>query len=243
MVGGGSALAAVAPLDTVNAPLVSYSALLETLKSGDVVEAYFPDTSSVVWRTTGEHGFPLAPQPPSPLSRLLRRVRASPPPAAIMAEPTSLASASPPPPPPLSSVFRAALPPGSGAALLTLLSGVQVTAAAGDGGLGDDLGFAARLSAFAAVAYVVLTADGGLSALLKRPAREFESNQGAPFGGAAGGKTTLADVAGCDEAKAELAEVVDFLKNPGKYTALGARVPRGVLLTGRVAVFDIGTLI
>lgn len=40
------------------------------------------------------------------------------------------------------------------------------------------------------------------------------------------------DVAGCDEEKLELAEIVDFLKNPKKYTRLGARIPRGVLLVG-----------
>ena len=43
---------------------------------------------------------------------------------------------------------------------------------------------------------------------------------------------TFIDVAGCDEEKAELAEVVDFLKNPKKYTRLGARIPKGVLLVG-----------
>jgi cell division protease FtsH len=43
---------------------------------------------------------------------------------------------------------------------------------------------------------------------------------------------TFADVAGIDEAKEELAEVVDFLRNPGRYRALGGRIPRGVLLSG-----------
>lgn len=43
---------------------------------------------------------------------------------------------------------------------------------------------------------------------------------------------TFDDVAGADEEKAELAEVVEFLKNPAKYSALGARVPKGVLLLG-----------
>jgi len=43
---------------------------------------------------------------------------------------------------------------------------------------------------------------------------------------------TFSDVAGCDEAKGELVEVVDFLKNPGKYAKIGGRVPRGVLLSG-----------
>lgn len=45
-------------------------------------------------------------------------------------------------------------------------------------------------------------------------------------------KITFADVAGVDEAKQELSEVVDFLKHPGKYRALGARTPKGALLVG-----------
>lgn len=47
-----------------------------------------------------------------------------------------------------------------------------------------------------------------------------------------GKKVTFADVAGADEEKEELAEIVDFMKNPKKYVALGARVPKGVLLMG-----------
>ncbi len=45
-------------------------------------------------------------------------------------------------------------------------------------------------------------------------------------------KVTFADVAGVDEVKEELAEVVDFLKSPRKYTLLGAKIPKGVLLYG-----------
>lgn len=45
-------------------------------------------------------------------------------------------------------------------------------------------------------------------------------------------RVTFSDVAGVDEAKEELAEVVDFLKHPQKYRALGARTPKGVLLVG-----------
>lgn len=45
-------------------------------------------------------------------------------------------------------------------------------------------------------------------------------------------KTRFADVAGAEEAKEDLVEVVDFLKNPGKYTNIGAKIPRGVLLVG-----------
>ena len=43
---------------------------------------------------------------------------------------------------------------------------------------------------------------------------------------------TFADVAGLEEAKEEVMEVVDFLKNPKKYTALGGKIPKGVLLVG-----------
>ncbi len=45
-------------------------------------------------------------------------------------------------------------------------------------------------------------------------------------------KTTFADVAGADEEKEELEEIVEFLKNPQKYNTLGARIPKGVLLVG-----------
>jgi len=45
-------------------------------------------------------------------------------------------------------------------------------------------------------------------------------------------KVTFADVAGIDEAKAELEEVIDFLKDPKKYTKLGGRIPKGLLLVG-----------
>ncbi len=47
-----------------------------------------------------------------------------------------------------------------------------------------------------------------------------------------GKKVTFADVAGADEEKQELQEVVDFLRDPEKYTRLGARIPRGLLLVG-----------
>ncbi len=45
-------------------------------------------------------------------------------------------------------------------------------------------------------------------------------------------KTTFEDVAGCEEAKDELIEIVDFLKNPNKYRSMGAKIPKGVILVG-----------
>ncbi|MFN8123901.1 MAG: ATP-dependent zinc metalloprotease FtsH [Thermoleophilia bacterium] len=65
---------------------------------------------------------------------------------------------------------------------------------------------------------------GGVMGLGRSRARRYDG------GGA--GRVTFADVAGIDEAKAELTQIVDFLKDPGRYRALGARLPRGVLLTG-----------
>ncbi len=46
-------------------------------------------------------------------------------------------------------------------------------------------------------------------------------------------RTTFADVAGCDEEKEELQEIVEFLKNPEQFNTLGARIPKGVLLVGQ----------
>ncbi len=64
---------------------------------------------------------------------------------------------------------------------------------------------------------------GGLMAIGKSRARIYVEKDT---------KVTFADVAGVDEAKAELKEVVDFLKDPKAYGRLGARVPKGVLLVG-----------
>jgi cell division protease FtsH len=65
---------------------------------------------------------------------------------------------------------------------------------------------------------------GGLGSFTSSRARRYDA--------AAAERVTFADVAGIDEAKDELAEVVDFLRNPARYGALGGRIPRGVLLSG-----------
>jgi len=74
--------------------------------------------------------------------------------------------------------------------------------------------------------------------LVLRPA-QMGGNQAMNFGrsrarrvGESGTKVTFEDVAGIEEAKEELFEIVDFLKNTKKYTALGAKIPRGILLVG-----------
>jgi len=66
-------------------------------------------------------------------------------------------------------------------------------------------------------------AQGILGSFGRSRARRYEP---------AGERVTFADVAGIDEAKAELSEVVDFLRHPEKYLRLGGRIPHGVLLSG-----------
>ena len=65
---------------------------------------------------------------------------------------------------------------------------------------------------------------GGLMSFGRSRARRVEAQDQ---------RVTFNDVAGIDEAKAELTEIVDFLKNPDKYLKLGGRIPRGVLLSGQ----------
>lgn len=64
---------------------------------------------------------------------------------------------------------------------------------------------------------------GGLFSFGKSKARRIEGHET---------KVTFADVAGCDEAKEEVQEIVDFLKAPQKFEKLGGKIPRGVLLGG-----------
>src|SRR4051795_971858 len=64
------------------------------------------------------------------------------------------------------------------------------------------------------------------------PARDGAAATASASGAAAPAGVTLDDVAGCDEAKTELTEVIDFLREPARFARLGATIPRGVLLYG-----------
>ena len=89
------------------------------------------------------------------------------------------------------------------------------------------LGFGPTLLLVGLFVLLIRRAGGaatGLSGLGRSRARRYEPE--------AGPRTTFADVAGIDEVEDEVVEIVDFLRNPGRYRRLGAAMPRGILLAG-----------
>ena len=127
--------------------------------------------------------------------------------------------------------FTSTLPPFDDPVLLPLLESNNVEIDAQETGGGSLL-----LSLAVSVLPLVL-----LFGFLAYQGRQMQRSQAGIFGfggskarvyDAERPKVTFADVAGEDEAKTELAEIVEFLKNPDKYRRLGARLPRGVLLIG-----------
>jgi cell division protease FtsH len=85
-------------------------------------------------------------------------------------------------------------------------------------------GFAPTILFFALWYWIMRqSGSGSMFSFGKTKARKYEPTNE---------RVTFADVTGIDEAKDELAEVVDFLRDPDKYRKLGAHIPRGVLLTG-----------
>jgi len=91
-------------------------------------------------------------------------------------------------------------------------------------GFGPTLLLVALLVWFFRRAAAMSSGGGGLSLLGRSRARLYQADSGP--------RTTFADVAGIDEVRSEVMEVVDFLKNPARYRSLGASIPKGVLLTG-----------
>ncbi len=108
-------------------------------------------------------------------------------------------------------------------------SGVQFTGVAEDTFLRDLMSWVVPILIFFAIWAFVFRrfaekqGFGGLMSVGRSRAKIYVEKQT---------KTSFADVAGVDEAKAELVEVVDFLKNPKEYGLLGARIPKGILLVG-----------
>jgi len=166
-------------------------------------------------------------------------------PSSAPANPSSLPAASPassragsPPASPAPAAapttylnFTSTLPPFDDPVLLPLLerNGVQIDAK-------ESGGSSVLLSLALSVLPLVL-----LFGFLAYQGRQMQRSQAGIFGfggsrarvyDAERPKVTFADVAGQDEAKTELAEIIEFLKHPEKFRRLGARLPRGVLLIG-----------
>jgi cell division protease FtsH len=149
----------------------------------------------------------------------------------IVASPAPAASSDAPSAPVTYLNFTSTLPPIDDPVLLPLLETNKVEINAKETGGGSLLG-----SLLVNVLPLVL-----LIGFLAYQGRRVQQSQAGIFGfggskarvyDAERPKVTFADVAGQDEAKKELIEIVDFLKNPEKYRSLGARLPRGVLLVG-----------
>jgi cell division protease FtsH len=126
--------------------------------------------------------------------------------------------------------FTTTAPSGTDPSLIPTLRAHRVTFSAEASNTSPFLGFAVQLIPFIAIALVLVfilrqAQSGGSQALSFGRSRAKLLSENRP-------KVTFADVAGIEEAKEELGEVVEFLKYPKKFQALGARIPKGVLLLG-----------
>ena len=129
-----------------------------------------------------------------------------------------------------SEKFVTTAPSGQDPTLIPTLRAHHVTFAAEATNNNPFLGIAVQLVPFILVALVLVfilrqAQSGGSQALSFGRSRAKLMSENRP-------KVTFADVAGIEEAKEELGEVVEFLKYPKKFQALGARIPKGVLLLG-----------
>ena len=128
--------------------------------------------------------------------------------------------------------FRVVLAPNENEQLMTYLAakGVKCPIKEEEPMIGPFLQQIIIFGVFAALMWIfiyrrMMGGGGGPLSFGKSRAKLMDSNKGK-------GKITFADVAGVDEAKEDVAEIVEFLKNPDKFTKLGGRIPRGILLVG-----------
>ena len=192
---------------------LAYSDFLGQVRQGTVATVNFSGQN-----INGTFAAPVAWPPASPAPSPGASAAAASPPASA-ATPTTY------------TTFTTIVPPNGDPALLPLLEAHGVTITAQDTGGGSFL-----FDLLISVGPVLL-----LIGVLVYMGRRMQRSQQGIFGFGSSkarvfdvetSKITFADVAGEDEAKIELAEVVDFLKSPERYRRLGARLPRGVLLIG-----------
>ena len=196
-----------------------YSQFIAEVAAGNVKEVRIVGTAlsgsfahAIVW--------------PKPLAPL-----ASEPEKTAVAKPTTHKPALKERPPPTFAAFRTTFPNVVGdAALMPLLLRQQVTIEVANPSepwfaivLTDGLPVILMVGALVWLGRQSARTQAGLFGLGRSRARRYGTDTP---------KVTFADVAGVDEAKADLSEVVDFLRHPAKYLAIGARIPRGVLLAG-----------
>ncbi len=229
-----NALTLFAPSSSSSVSL-AYSDFLDQVRGGSVATVTF-NGQNIVGTFTGPVAWPppASPPPSAVPSAPAAGPVASPAPSAAAASPVPNAAASPVPNAAASATytsFTTIVPPNGDPGLLPLLEAHGVTIMAQDTSSGSIV--LALLGTFGPVLLLV-----GLLVYLGRQAQR--SQQGIFGFGSSKARVydaekptiTFADVAGEDDAKTELAEVVDFLKSPDRYRRLGARLPRGVLLIG-----------
>ncbi len=206
---------------------LAYSDFLAQVQAGTVATVHF-DGQNIDGTFVGPVAWPqpASPAPSAGPGASTTAPGASPAPSAVAASPAPSAAASP-----TYTGFTTIVPPNGDPQLLPLLEAQGVTVSAQDTSSGSIL--FDLLATFGPVLLLVL--------LLAYMGRQMQRSQQGIFGfGSSKARlydveqptVTFADVAGEDEAKTELAEVVDFLKSPDRYRSLGARLPRGVLLIG-----------
>ncbi len=114
----------------------------------------------------------------------------------------------------------------------TLLKDLEAHGVAFSGKIPSNLGWLNVLAMWVLPFVILIAIFQVAMQRMGRGALTFGKSRAKIYDQSARMNVTFADVAGVDEAKAELVEIVDFLKHPKKYQALGGRIPKGVLLVG-----------
>jgi cell division protease FtsH len=205
---------------------IPYSTFLTQVRGGNVTQVHI-----VGDRLTGSFKEPVLWPPPQPASQVAHAAPLAQPKPQASAAPVKSAEQTQPPPPVHYSNFGTTFPAAVGdPGLMPLLEHhdvvIDVSPASAPWFLDLLLEWSPMLllvGFFWWMARRASQTQSGMFGISRMKARRYSSEQP---------KITFSDVAGADEAKADLQEEVDFLRRPEKYRLLGARIPKGVLLIG-----------